>query len=320
MKKVLARWSLFSLVLLAVSLAAGYRFFPLQIRELRDRTTAWSLGLRPIRSAGGLSGYERPAPTAGARCVVLLHGIGDASRTWFKLLERLAARPSPEALQERLVIWELPGHGHSRVPAPTLEGNEELRPKAMAEQIAQATRELGCQGKSQWVGNSLGGWVAAWVALLHPEQVKGLLLLAPAGLASQARHPAMTDLKPLLETPTVESLQEFRARAYAKPQSPYPSWFWEAALQAARASSIRRVRESAKPEDLLDTRLGQVLVPTVILWGRGDRILPLAASRDFAGLARPGITTFREIDDCGHLPQKECPDAVLEALGDLGNF
>ena len=296
--------------LLAVTLSGGFavRLLPLQFRAIQDSVRAWRLGMREIRSENGLSGWSRGH---GSACVVLVHGIGDSNPTWLRLLAQ-------EGLQSlRVIAWELPGHGGSDRPAPTVEGTAELRPRAMARRLHQATRAAGCSGPAVWVGNSLGGWVSAWVALDYPEAVQGLVLLAPAGLDSQARHPKMPSMAGLLENPTLESIQEFRARAYARQDAHYPTWVWQAALERIRASSIRRVRAAVTPEDALDLHLGKVRAPTVILWGKQDRILPLDASQDFRKLAPSGISSFRELEDCGHLPQKEAPEKVVTAIRDV---
>jgi pimeloyl-ACP methyl ester carboxylesterase len=124
----------------------------------------------------------------------------------------------------------------------------------------------------------------------------------------------------LLENPSVESIQEFRARAFAKKQEDYPRWVWQAALERIRSSSVRRTRAAMTPEDSLDASLGKLNAPTIVIWGKQDRILPLEASQDFRRLAPESISSFREVDDCGHLPQKECPESVVTAVKDIMRF
>jgi pimeloyl-ACP methyl ester carboxylesterase len=65
-------------------------------------------------------------------------------------------------------------------------------------------------------------------------------------------------------------------------------------------------------EDTIDGQLGKLAVPTLIVWGEQDRLIPLAQGRRFARDIRG--STLHVIPDCGHVPQFECPEAFNQAL------
>jgi pimeloyl-ACP methyl ester carboxylesterase len=322
LKSLLARrWVRVGLVLTLILGASGVlaaRLFPLQIRDWREARRARELGLVAIRSSNGLAGQSLGAAGQGVRssCLVLVHGAGDSASTWHRLIAQFQEKTKSAFYPERLqiVAWELPGHGKSERTPDTDEGMARLRPQRMAQALFQATQELGCTEKSIWMGNSLGGWVAAWVGVENPEHVRGLILLGPAGLEAQAAKSLG------LDEPTVESLKEFRKRAYAQVGEELPDWVWRAAVERVRASSLKRVRAAVKPEDYLDSRLGSVKVPVIVIWGKQDRVLPLSDGLGWKSLAPESMSSFREIDQCGHLPQKECPEAPLTAVRDILQF
>lgn len=313
------RWGVLGLAVVGLPGGLSVRLFPLQIRDAYHRWQVARSGAGPIQSEGPgvrLAGLSLGSGT----CVVLVHGIGDAGTTWRHVMgDRRWMAQIAEPM--RLVAWELPGHGRSERPAATAEGTSELEPRRMARRLLEATRAAGCTGKSVWVGNSLGGWVAAWAALLAPEQVRGLVLLAPAGLAIQADvgGTVAKGVRALAE-PSIPSVKEFWDRANARPDSGYPDWVWEAVIQRLQRSVVRRALVAQTSADRLDAHLGKVRVPTVVVWGKQDRILYPKDGEAFRRLAPEIMSSSREVDDCGHLPQKECPQAVTDAIRDVLRF
>jgi pimeloyl-ACP methyl ester carboxylesterase len=163
------------------------------------------------------------------------------------------------------------------------------------------------------VGNSYGGWLAAWAAIDHRDRVNKLVLVDAAGLASQKDSTA--DVKKLFDG-SVEGLREFQRRAYHQPRE-LPGYAWEAAtarLRPARNALPPGADVVMENQERLDTYLASIRANTLVFWGKSDRITPPAGGREFARLV-PGAQ-LREAPDCGHLPQKECPAALMKALNE----
>ncbi len=314
------RWSIPSAVILVTLVGfVVFRIFPLQLMDASNRLKLWRAGLGSIESAAGDRGVEWQSPEcihreAEARppctCVVFVHGMGDSVVTWRKILAKrdwLARVQKPV----KLIAWDLPGHGKTPEPVKNPDGELQLRAQLLAQRLLGATQEQGCGPDTIWVGNSLGGWVSTWVALKRPDQVKGLVLAAPAGLSSQRVSSVGAEV---LAQPTVESLKAFRQQAYAKPQPELPAWVWRAAVERVGKSPVKRVRAAQQPEDDLDQPVRKISVPTRVIWGKRDQILPLETSSGFRNIPATSLVKWTEVEECGHLPQKECPEPVINAI------
>ena len=275
-----------------VALVDGGRTFSLRLA-----------GVSRIR-IGPLNAYEKNTcrPGASCRCVALIHGLGDSALTWDKVLRGAGGAPEVPA-GWRLVALELPGTEGS--DAPATPGGYAV--PAMAETVDGALRGR-CP---EWtlVGNSLGGWVAAWAALQWPQGVRRLVLVNPAGFTDPSGVAEKTAR--LLEGPTGPALKEFSARAYHK--APWaPPWAWEAAAATIRARPAARMVAALRLEDLLDGRAKGIRAETTIVWGESDRVMPRAVGEAYAREI-PGARLL-SAPECGHLPQQECPAAVSRAL------
>ncbi|MBI2711330.1 MAG: alpha/beta hydrolase [Bdellovibrio sp.] len=299
-----------------LGIGALFYFFPLEWMELKSR---WELSRSGIverdypADQAVLHGYERSTcgPKASAcTCVAFIHGLADNALTWRRILD-----VRPEVLERmglarpfRFLALDLPGSGKSPVPTQL----ENYRVRKQAAQVIAALKPV-C---SEWVlvGNSLGGWVATWVALDWPEGIRRLLLLAPAGLKSSSEGISSGRL---LTEPTVESLKEFQKKAYFKPRS-IPENVWNEIVRRAKTGHSREISAAQKEEDYLDSKFGSLRVPTLLVWGTEDRIIPIATGYKMRDLLRTLI--WREIPECGHLPQKECPLPVIQGIVDLMNY
>jgi pimeloyl-ACP methyl ester carboxylesterase len=304
---------------------AATRVFPLEISQLSHRWEFYRNGVHqldlPVVGADGagqamLRAYERnfcsqeskPA-SKECTCLVLLHGSGDQAMTWRKIL----VEPSLSwAKPVRLLAIDVPGAGDSWSPANAEDhAARRLSDIIMQSILAQVPRSE-CRA---WmvVGNSYGGWLAAWAAIDHRDRVNKLVLVDAAGLASQKDSTA--DVKKLFDG-SVEGLREFQRRAYHQPRE-LPGYAWEAAT-----ARLRQARNALPPgadvvmenQERLDTYLASIRANTLVFWGKSDRITPPAGGREFARLV-PGAQ-LREAPDCGHLPQKECPAALMKALNE----
>jgi len=265
------------------------------------RETSLSLhGVSRVR-LGGLSAWEKDTCADGApcACVDLVHGLGDSALTWDNILiGGHGAFPPPAGV--RLVALELPGSEGSDQP-------KDYSVPALADAVAAALQTR-CP---RWtvVGNSLGGWISAWVALKKPALIERLILANAAGLADPTG--ALVKAARTLEAPTAENMKEFVARAYKKHEA-VPERAWPAIVASIRARPTAKIVAALKEDQLLDARAQKIRVPTLVLWGADDGVVPLVVGRGFARLI-PNAE-FRLVPDCGHIPQQECPAAVRTAL------
>lgn len=211
----------------------------------------------------------------------------------------------------RTIAMDWPGHGES--PKPTVAGSA----SAYADVAEQFVAHVAPDG-AVVIGNSIGGFSAARLAIRRPELVHALVLIdaggfAPANLTARA-FCALMGRPRFLRT----IYPRFSAQ-YMKAQT--------AADRAARERAIANTRKPATLQslsglwrsfvgdshDLLDAAPA-IRAPTLVVWGRRDPVLPIAAGRRAAELI-PGATILEL--DCGHSPHTSHPDAVARAVSTL---
>jgi pimeloyl-ACP methyl ester carboxylesterase len=237
--------------------------------------------------------------------VVLLHGLADDVGVWELAIPALAAK-------HRVIALDQIGFGRSDKP---LLG---YRAGTFVDFLDGFLNELKID-RASLVGNSLGGWIAASFALTHPERIDRLVLCDAAGYAAVTKTMNPRALSAL----RLASREEIR---YLGPLTFHDKRFYEDVdlvlkqrVTAGDNYTINQVLDSMiRGEDVLDGRLGAIHKPTLIVWGREDKLIPL----NFAERFHKEITGSRleVIDNCGHMPHVECADkfnhALLKFFGD----
>src|SRR6266566_3783176 len=232
--------------------------------------------------------------------VILLHGLADDIGVWESAIAPLAAK-------YRVVALDQIGFGRSDKPLLN------YRVSTFVDFLDGFLNELKIE-RASLVGNSFGGWIAAAFTLAHPERVERLVLCDAAGygtLAQTMDRRALNALK-------LASRDDIR---YLGPLTFHHKRFYENAnvdlafrqrVAAGDSYTISQVLDSlTHGEDVLDNRLAVIKQPTLVLWGREDKLIPLSFGERFhkeiAG------SRLRIIDNCGHMPQVECPKEFATA-------
>jgi pimeloyl-ACP methyl ester carboxylesterase len=250
---------------------------------------------------------------------VFVHGLGGQWQNW---LENL-----PRAAQERRVIaLDLPGFGLSAMP------REQITISSYGRTVNALCERLGL-GEVDVVGNSMGGYVAAEVAIQFPERVDQLLLVSAAGIttADLAQRPILT-LGRIASAMATWGTARHRQIA-ARPKSRHMSL----ALVARHPSLLKGdlayegfFKGTGKPgfEDALRAcldydfrdRLPEIRQPTLIVWGEQDAIIPVKDAHEFERL----IPDSRKVvmKETGHVPMAERPgtfnELMMEFLAERG--
>ena len=251
--------------------------------------------------------------------LVLVHGLGSSAAVEFYYnLEPLAAH-------HRVFAVDLPGFGGSDKPA--LAYTIELFVKAVRELMASQGLE-----RAAVMGVSMGGRVALGLALDSPEKVERLVLVDALGVGTPRRVLAY---RILLTKGLGELTLRGTARALRRMNPATIRRFWGWYLQrpnrvdtiwsderianhgtllatpeyrAAYLSALRSIAGMRQLRDgvVVDDRLAELRMPTLLIWGRHDHIFPAS----HAEMAKDRIPNGRlEIfDDSGHTPQMEEPD------------
>lgn len=292
--------------LIMVTAVVARFLFPMQLYRFAQGVELWRGGVREFK-ADGVSGLIRDECDAqdpearGCTCVALLHGLGDDPQTWKKIL--VAPKKSWRS-PVRLYALDLPHN--QRFTAG--DSPASYRVRIQAELIARALSPV-CRS---WVvvGNSMGAWEAEWLALDGRLKIEKLLLVDAAGPRSVAK----TEAPRLFGNPTIENMKELVSKLYFE-QHHYPDLFWKKVSEMMTAANLNEVMKAQTDEDFTDGRLSSIRVPTMVLWGAADRLLPDSIGHEVQSQIPSSI--WREIPECGHLPQKECPIPVIQAINDM---
>ncbi len=222
--------------------------------------------------------------------VVLIHGFGGDLNSWMFVQPALA-----EAW--RTVALDLPGHGGSIKEVGPGD------PDSLAETVEAALTALDF-ARAHFVGHSMGGAIAALVALHLPERVASLTLIAPAGLGLEIdgefidgfiragrRREASDVLRRLVHDPASVS------RAMVEETLRYKRLD---GVDAGLATIARAWFAEGRQHLVIADRLKQLAIPVQLIWGRDDRIIPVAQAQSLTAHFPVHI-----LEATGHLPHLE---------------
>lgn len=261
------------------------------------RAEARAYGLRERRvDAGDTTLAVLEGGPADAPVVVLLHGYSADRVVWVRFAKHLLR-------DHRVLVPELAGHGATGF----ISGTGHSAPAQAARVVAVLDR-LGVE-QAHVAGNSMGGFVAATVAVEHPDRVLSLLLSDAVGVASpepsEAEEQFRRGLNPFL-LDGVADFGAFYAMTMARP--PFLPGFLRAAVAAdyvSRREELAEIFDDFYGVATLDDRLGEITAPTLVMWGEEDRLVHPSTARTWV----EGITGARAVTypGIGHMPMLEVP-------------
>ncbi len=251
----------------------------------------------------------------GEPAVVFIHGLGGSWQSWLENLPRVAAGRSAIAL-------DLPGFGRSEMPA------DPISITLFAHTVDRFCDQLDL-GPVTLVGNSMGGFTAAEVAIRHPERVEMLVLVGAAGISSAATGRSRFGEK---------FARELMMRGQGDPSAAqriltrpgfialgmgliarYPTKLSKELISEQLLTfgdkGFRDSFEAILAYDFRD-RLSEIGCPVLVIQGENDILVPLGDAIEFCD--RIPHAQLVTMPDTGHVPMFERPiqfnDALLEFL------
>jgi pimeloyl-ACP methyl ester carboxylesterase len=268
-------------------------------------------------SIGGVKTRYWQAGSQGSP-VILLHGIGGSVLDWQANIAALAA-------SHRVFAVDLLGYGLTEKPS------EETFTVPRLAQFALDFLSTQAIPRAHFAGNSLGGRIALECAIMAPERVASMVLVAPGGLA----RGGLLILFRIASVPVLGEMVTRPSRAGVK-----MAWrlsFWQpsfvteefvdarfdlARLPGARAAFLKTLRSFVRlggfpisQLNALHAALPTVNVPTLVIWGKQDKILSVAHAEVLRRLL-PNVQ-IQLFDQCGHAPQIECAARFNQAALDF---
>jgi pimeloyl-ACP methyl ester carboxylesterase len=299
----LLKCSLLVLLVTAFLCAAVFYLQPLWVADQLLRLRRWEHGVKShyVEVDGYRVHYLEAQPKGGGAGtpLVLVHGLGSRGEDWGPMIPGLAAAGF------HVYVPDLLGYGRSARPNVDYSiGLEEKLVVDFMQTMRVPNADVG--------GWSMGGWVAAKLALDHPELVQRLVLYDSAGIY----FPATFDAS--LFVPA-DAAQLFHLTEMLDPNPKHlPPFVARAAIRKLTRNGwiIRRaVGSMTNGRDLLDFRLGELARPTLIVWGSKDVLIPLSVGRTMQRLIPHA--SMDVIEGCGHLAPGQCANSVLAGTVDF---
>jgi pimeloyl-ACP methyl ester carboxylesterase len=248
--------------------------------------------------------------------VLLVHGHDGSWQNWLETIPHLAER-------HRVIALDLPGFGASPPPSG------EVSIPRYAGVLAELCDALGVV-RADVVGSSMGGLIAAELAIREPRRVERLVLVSAAGLSRRYNRIPLRILAhaqaPLRALARAQRAWSDRARFVAgRPRLRRAALFAAVRHPERIAPDIAAfvVRASGRPAGVaaaravarhdIGARLGEIHVPTLIVWGADDAVIAAEAGERFAALIAGARLVV--VPDTGHVPMLERP-AHFNALLD----
>ncbi|MFT7773950.1 alpha/beta fold hydrolase [Roseateles sp.] len=292
-------------LLLLLAVAALVTFLWLRAPDLpaAELEARWATPAdRYLDLGDGLRLHYRDEGPAEAPVLVLLHGYGDSYATWEGWADGLRA-------SHRVISLDLPGHGLTAAPAGT-----QIDREAQARLVMRVAEQLQLP-PYVLAGNSMGGGVAWQVALLAPQTLRGLVLVDAAGWPMPSSTPSLAFRilghpwgRAVLERIDNRPLIRQGLTAQVGDKSLISDQLVDRWALYQRYPGHRPILMSVAPgaqAPATAERLAGLHLPTLVLHGEIDPILPLEHSRRFAAaIAGAELIVYPGI---GHLPQREIP-------------
>ena len=272
-----------------------------------------------VRASVPYSSYSHFADIDGVRIhyqekgtgtsLVLIHGYTSSTYSWKDVFE-------PLAKTFHVIAIDLKGFGFSGKP----DGDYTRRAQAVL--VAHLLEHLNIE-KAWLCGNSMGGEVALNVALASPQRVAGLILIDSAGVevpGSGSLAPSYLLIPGVGRILIALSLTSDKLVRQGLQKSFYDdskvtddrvaNYYRPLQTRGGQLAALRaRTQFSMFP---VEPNLGQINVPTLILWGAQDALIPLAAGIKMSKLIKNSeLVVF---DNCGHVPQEEMPTRTVEEI------
>jgi pimeloyl-ACP methyl ester carboxylesterase len=250
---------------------------------------------------------------SGEPVFLLLHGFASSTFTW-----REVAGPLAQA--GRVIAYDRPASGLTERPMEWDGPN----PYANVYQPELARKLMDALGvkRAIVVGNSAGGTVAVQLALADADRVDALVLASPAiysggppgWIRPLLTTPQLNHLGPLLARGLEARGMELIAMAWHNPDQVPPEVYEGYRIPLHVENWDRALWELTRASEPLglEQRLDELDLPVLVITGVDDRIVPPVDSRQVAGSVRGARMV--EIENCGHLPQEECPNVFLNEM------
>lgn len=255
--------------------------------------------------------YQEAGPMDGP-AVILIHGFASSTLVWSKVFLEFAARGL------RVIAPDLLGYGYSAKPR-----NFDYTIGAQARMLDKLLEQLGL-AQVTLVGSSYGGAIAASIALDYPTRVKKLVLVGAVTNNEPTKYllmrlfgsPLIGDILSPLLLSSRQLLKRRMKRVYDRHSWVLDDVRVEARHQPLRTAATHRaiIRTVRRWDaDRIQREAHLITQRTLLVWGDNDAEVPLRFGQQLLNAIKGARMII--IQNCGHLPHEEFPQAFIEVVG-----
>jgi pimeloyl-ACP methyl ester carboxylesterase len=302
------KWFFILLLVAFIGLFAWGFAGDIPIKELRAKYANQESEF--VDLGNGLTVHLRDEGPKDAPVIILLHGSNASLHTWQQWVDRLGK-------DYRIIRFDQIGHGLTG-PHP----EDDYSATAFVDTVDRVAKNRGLT-KFYLGGNSMGGGVSHAYAAKHPEKLLGLILVDPSGapdakpkkLPIGFRIMGMPGINRLATVITPRSIIEKSLSGSVSNQAVVTDAevdeYWELLRRPGnREATLKRFSARREPIAITDMSAATRAVPTLIIWGEQDKLIPVSAAKWFA-TAYPNSQT-RIYKGIGHLPMEEHPEQTAD--------
>jgi pimeloyl-ACP methyl ester carboxylesterase len=238
------------------------------------------------------------------KTLVLIHGLGASAERWSQVIPIFAE-------QFRVVVPDLIGFGYSDKPLV------DYTPEFFLDFLEKFFVESKID-RPNIIGSSLGGQLSAEYASSHSQNIEKLVLVSPAGAMKQST-PALDAYIMAALYPNDQSAKnafEMMEASGEDIEDEIVSGFVERMRLPNAKLAFMSTILGLKNSELITSKLPSISVPTLIIWGANDPVIPINYADDFVSSIQD--CRFFRMDGCGHTPYVQDPNVfaskVLEFL------
>jgi 2-hydroxy-6-oxonona-2,4-dienedioate hydrolase len=234
------------------------------------------------------------------RILVLVHGLGASAERWEYVIPELSKK-------YRVIALDLLGFGYSDKPLL------DYTPEFFAKFLFDFLETIGVN-QCSIIGSSLGGQIVAEYAIRYPKKLEKVVLVSPAGV--------MKHTTPALEAYVAAALypnQDSTSNAFqmmSGVDNKTPSHMIDDFIERMTMPNAKMTFMSAllglKNAGMINHRLGTISVPTLVIWGKNDPVIPIRYANDFV-ISIKGCQ-YIEMQNCGHTPFVEDPKRFADSI------
>ncbi|WP_068083973.1 alpha/beta fold hydrolase [Polycladidibacter stylochi] len=231
--------------------------------------------------------------------IIFIHGFGSDANTWHNIQQQFSKKYSS-------IAFHLPAHGKAQ-DWPR-QGNAITAAKEV--QASLKNMEI---THCHLVGHSMGGAIAALIAMKNPQLVKSLTLLAPGGFGHEINYPLMQAYANInSEAEARRVLQEFVAPTFKLPRK-MPGYVYEQRIKPGMHERLNnilaQITKNGEQGTLPLDKLASTPYPLSVIWGEQDAIVPVSQLNNLPpSVARPILK------DTGHMVHLERPQETITAI------